>query len=36
LKGLIADQYGLSSRALAETVFPDTAALKPMTGLIAA
>jgi uncharacterized protein (DUF1501 family) len=36
LKGVIADQFGLSSNALAETVFPDTAALKPMTGLIAA
>jgi uncharacterized protein (DUF1501 family) len=36
LKGLLADQFGLSPRVLAETVFPDTGAVKPMAGLIAA
>jgi uncharacterized protein (DUF1501 family) len=36
LKGVLADQFGLSSQFLAETVFPDTAAVKPMAGLIAA
>ncbi|HLJ70727.1 MAG TPA: DUF1501 domain-containing protein [Roseiarcus sp.] len=36
LKGLLADQFGLSARALGETVFPDTAGVAPMKGLIAA
>ncbi len=36
LKGLLADQFGLSPRVLAEAVFPDTASVKPMAGLIAA
>jgi uncharacterized protein (DUF1501 family) len=36
LKGLLADQFGLSSQVLAQTVFPDTAMVKPITGLIAA
>ncbi len=35
LKGLLADQFGLSQSVLAELVFPDSAAVKPMTGLIA-
>jgi uncharacterized protein (DUF1501 family) len=36
VKGLLADQFGLSARALGETVFPETAAIAPMSGLIAA
>ncbi len=35
LKGLLADQFGLSAAVLAETVFPDSAVVKPMQGLIA-
>ncbi|MGD0723261.1 MAG: DUF1501 domain-containing protein [Roseiarcus sp.] len=35
LKGLLADQFGLSAQILATTVFPDTIGVKPMTGLIA-
>ena len=35
LKGLLADQFGLSATVLAEAVFPETAALQPTTGLIA-
>jgi len=35
IKGVLADHLGLSERALAETVFPDSAAAKPMKGLIA-
>jgi len=34
LKGLLADQFGLSATVLAESVFPETAALQPATGLI--
>jgi uncharacterized protein (DUF1501 family) len=34
LKGLLADQFGLSGTVLAETVFPDSSAVKPMQGLI--
>ena len=36
LKGLLADQFGLSARALGDVVFPETAAVAPMSGLIAA
>ena len=36
LKGLLAEQFGLSAQTLATTVFPDTIGVKPMTGLIAA
>ena len=35
IKGVLADHLGLSERALAETVFPDSAMAKPMKGLIA-
>jgi uncharacterized protein (DUF1501 family) len=35
LKGLLADQFGLSAQSLATAVFPDTIGVKPMTGLIA-
>ncbi len=35
IKGVLADHLGLSERALAETVFPDSAAARPMKGLIA-
>jgi uncharacterized protein (DUF1501 family) len=34
LKGVLADHLGLSDRALAETVFPDSAAVRPMKGLV--
>lgn len=35
LKGVLADHLGLSPRALAESVFPNTIGVKPMGGLIA-
>jgi len=35
LKGLLADQFGLSADVLARTVFPDTLGVKPMSGLVA-
>jgi len=35
IKGVLQDQFGLSDRLLAETVFPDSAAARPMKGLIA-
>ena len=35
LKGLLADQFGLSAAVLASQVFPDSAAVMPMKGLIA-
>lgn len=34
-KGVMADLYGASDRHLAQTVFPESAAVAPMTGLIA-
>jgi len=34
LKGVLADHLGLGERALAQAVFPDSAAAKPMQGLI--
>ena len=34
MKGLLHDQFGLGERVLAETVFPDSAAVKPMQGLV--
>jgi len=36
LKGLLADQFGLSAQTLAAQVFPDTIGVKPMAGLLAA
>src|SRR5207302_75270 len=35
IKGVLHDQFGLGERVLAETVFPDSAAAKPMQGLVA-
>lgn len=35
LKGLLADQFGLSAAVLGEKVFPESAAVKPMRDLIA-
>jgi uncharacterized protein (DUF1501 family) len=35
LKGLLADQLGLSAQALADKAFPDSATVAPMQGLIA-
>jgi uncharacterized protein (DUF1501 family) len=34
IKGVLADHLGIGERALAETVFPDSAAAKPMKGLV--
>jgi uncharacterized protein (DUF1501 family) len=34
IKGVLHDQFGLAERVLAETVFPDSAAAKPMQGLV--
>jgi uncharacterized protein (DUF1501 family) len=34
IKGVLADHLGLSERVLAETVFPDSAAARPMRGLV--
>ena len=34
IKGVLRDHLGLGEKALAETVFPDSAAAKPMTGLL--
>ena len=36
LKGLLADQFGLSSAVLSEKIFPDSASARPMQGLIGA
>jgi uncharacterized protein (DUF1501 family) len=35
LKGVLADHLGVGERALADMVFPDSAAVKPMKGLLA-
>jgi uncharacterized protein (DUF1501 family) len=35
IKGLLQDHGGLSDRVLADTVFPDSAPVRPMKGLIA-
>jgi len=34
IKGILQDHLGISERALAQTVFPDSAAAKPMKGLV--
>jgi uncharacterized protein (DUF1501 family) len=34
IKGVLQDQFGLSERVLATTVFPDSAAVTPMKGLV--
>jgi len=34
IKGVLADHVGLPERVLAQTVFPDSAAAKPMKGLV--
>jgi len=34
LKGVLRDHLGIAERALAERVFPDSAAARPMTGLL--
>ncbi len=34
IKGVLQDQFGLSERVLAETVFPDSASASPMKGLV--
>ena len=36
LKGLLADQLGLSEQVLSSTIFPDSSSVKPMKGLITA
>jgi uncharacterized protein (DUF1501 family) len=35
LKGVLADQFGLSPKTLAETIFPDSAEIAPMKGIVA-
>jgi uncharacterized protein (DUF1501 family) len=35
IKGVLADHLGINERALAQTVFPDSASAKPMQGLVA-
>jgi uncharacterized protein (DUF1501 family) len=35
VKGVLADHLGLNERVLAQTVFPDSAAARPMRGLVA-
>jgi uncharacterized protein (DUF1501 family) len=35
IKGVLADHLRISEQALANKVFPDSALLKPMTGLLA-
>ena len=34
IKGVLADHLGISERGLAETVFPDSAATRPLKGLV--
>ncbi|MCA6114742.1 DUF1501 domain-containing protein [Bradyrhizobium sp. WSM 1738] len=34
MKGVLKDQFGLADKVLAESVFPDSAAVKPMQGLV--
>jgi uncharacterized protein (DUF1501 family) len=34
MKGVLKDQFGLAERVLAESVFPDSGAVKPMQGLV--
>ncbi|TIV94592.1 MAG: DUF1501 domain-containing protein, partial [Mesorhizobium sp.] len=34
LKGVLADQYGLSAAVLGDEVFPDSSAVKPMRNLV--
>jgi len=34
LKGLLSDQFGLTAAVLARSVFPDSANVEPMLGLI--
>jgi len=35
MKGVLQDQFGLTERVLAETVFPESGPVKPMKGLLA-
>src|SRR4051812_10715776 len=34
MKGVLRDQFGLADRVLAESIFPDSAPVKPMQGLV--
>ncbi len=34
MKGVLHDQFGLAERVLAESVFPDSSAVKPMKELV--
>jgi len=36
IKGLLADQFGLSEQVLADVIFPDSSAVKPMKNLVSA
>src|SRR5205809_575178 len=35
MKGVLKDQFGIAERLLAESVFPDSSAVKPIQGLVA-
>ena len=35
IKGVLQGQFGLSDQVLAQAVFPDSAAARPMKGLVA-
>jgi uncharacterized protein (DUF1501 family) len=35
IKGVLSDHLGISERVLAQTVFPESARVKPMSGLVA-
>ena len=35
LKGVLADQFGIAQKTLAEAIFPDSGAIAPAKGLIA-
>jgi uncharacterized protein (DUF1501 family) len=34
MKGVLKDQLGLTDKMLAESVFPDSSAVKPLQGLV--
>jgi uncharacterized protein (DUF1501 family) len=35
LKGVLADQFGISQKTLGEAIFPDSAAIAPAKALVA-
>jgi uncharacterized protein (DUF1501 family) len=34
MKGVLKDQFGIAEKVLAESVFPDSSAVKPLQGLV--